>query len=162
MAQIVFKPIQLLVKDVTDETVKAELTELYTQLEDVRTTEVQQNRKAQAIQLQAQADALKAASDAVAAKTQAEVLQLKLLALASKSFPLIAQEAQWVAFRDNNDNIVFESIFTRRDQRNALRVEKAHLESAVGDGDFTGMFEAGSEGKDDEKHIGFSGAPLED
>lgn len=162
MIQRVFKPIQLLVKNVEDSEARENLKNIFTELEVVRTTEVEQNRKAQAIQLKAQCDALQAAAAAVAAKTQAELLQLRLLDAASKSFDLVAQETQWVAFRNKDGEIVLESVFTRRDQRNALRVEKAHLESAVGDGDYSGMFEAGSENKDDEKKIGFGSSNQEE
>lgn len=161
MAQRIFKPIQLYVDTLTDQAIKDELTRIFGELETKRTVEVQQNRKASKIQLQAQTDAMKAIAEAAIAKTEADILQLSLLEEAAKHFLLVSQESQWVAYRDNkNGRIVLESIFTRRDQRNAMRVEKANLESAAGAGDLTNFFESAPDSDKDDKHIGFSGKGL--
>jgi len=155
VAQRIFKPTQLFVDSLEDQVVKDQLSSIFTDLEAKRTVEVEKNREANKIQLQAQIRVMKAVSEAVEAKAEADILQFSLLQVAAKHFSMVSQEAQWVAYRDKNGKIVLESIFTRRDQRNALRVEKANLEAAAGAGDFTSLFESNDE--KEEKHIGFSG-----
>ena len=156
----IFKPIQLKIETIKDEDVKKKLSDLYTRLEAERTLEVQANREAAKAYYEAQ----KFAATAVTAKAKTETLQVEFLEQASQYFPLVAQEASWVPFRNEKGEIVIESIFTRRDQRNAMRVEKAHMEAAAGGGaDFTKMFEEPPDDEDKEgrQSIGFGPAIIE-
>jgi len=68
-------------------------------------------------------------------------LENAFLSEAAKHFRPVAVEPQWVPFRNDKDDIVIESVFTRRDQRNAMRVQKAQMETGVSGKDLTKTFE---------------------
>ena len=156
-----FRVIQLLINDITDLEKKEKLLHLYADLEMAREEEVRTARASEKIFRDAQI----VASSALAATAKATRLQTEFLEEAALIFPLVAQELQWVPFRNDEGNVVLESIFTRRDQRNAMRLEKAHMEAvASGASDFTKFFEkeGGKEDEDEERHVGFGPAASKD
>jgi hypothetical protein len=158
-----FRIIQLLVNDITDLEAKEKLLHLYASLELAREEEVKTARASEKIFRDAQI----VAASALAATAKATRLQTEFLEEAANVFPTVAQELQWVPFRNSDGNVVIESIFTRRDQRNVMRMEKAHMEAvASGATDFTKFFEKGEvkEDEGEERHVGFgtaSGKPGE-
>jgi hypothetical protein len=150
-----FKIIQLIVDDIKELEQKEKLLHLFADLEIARDLEVKTARAAD----RAFRDAQVIGSEALAASAKSVKLQTEFLEQAAGVFPLVAQELQWMPFRNETGQVVLESIFTRRDQRNMMRAEKAHMEAvASGSGDLTRFFETEDDNETEERHVGF-GSP---
>ena len=132
-----FKPIQLFISSLGETEGAQRLKDLYAQLEAQRELEVSAQRKATV----AAAEATIVNTQAVAIGADTIKLENAFLSEAAKHFRPVAVEPQWVPFRNDKDDIVIESVFTRRDQRNAMRVQKAQMETGVSGKDLTKTFE---------------------
>lgn len=131
-------------KEITDESAKQELTEVFGELETFKQRMVDDQRKA-----------VEALSDYDISKAHATKRMVGFLRKAGEHIPMVAVEPIWWAYRTKDGDIILESAYTERDMRNAQRAQKAGLSREIQSEDSDGMFEQ-EDNSDSDDDLGFT------
>jgi hypothetical protein len=142
MRRKTFKPTRLKLSSIQDPEARQKIDDLVMEFEVAKQVATEKHRASVIAQGEAQIAMVKVNSS----------IQ-KILGQAADLFTEIAREPTWFIFRRESD-VIFESVFTERAQRNLIRAQMSQLDKSIdsdGDGKDDDMFESG-EGEDEGSH----------
>lgn len=122
-----FKPLRLFLSQIEDVDVRTSLEMRFDEVQVRREVAVESARKSAIADRERQI-----------ATAQAEIDFIRLMQEAAKHLPEIAREPVWAAYRNKEQQVVFECPFSENDMRNAMKVQRAEMEQRaeqLGDGD---------------------------
>lgn len=138
MKRRTLKPVRIKLSEITDQEARHKLEMLFEEYDVQKQISVEKHRLAVKAQAEAQISLLKT-----------QQMQQDFLAQASEHFDPVAKEPVWFIYRREGE-VILESVFTERTQRNIVRAQMQQLDKQIDEGDDKDMFEGPDEGDTDQ------------